>query len=376
MTRMMSLMAAVLQPVMPARAASELDTRHMLIEQVITHRIYARQADKTIAAPDMSSAPLQLPRQGLEAIQQRLTTALSRNSHGVEMSIEAVDEDRFFQYAADAIRAPVAEFVEHSKAMALQLTQAQSATTAKAGILLVITGRVGDPAKRFLAIIKAESHDGFGSVNEADAAVAYLRNLSLTPSQRLYKAALLLEEESGPRLRRGAYSPSGFRAFLFDHLITATETRSAAAYFYSAFLGMDIQKSARKLTQQFYETTVGFIASASLSDEQKSDAREALRSEMRSSRATISAADFAQANLPISVQSSYETYLVNVGFPSHAISKDTAYVTAQLRKPRKLSFEGGVKVVIPADAGADAVTVVDRTAEATVIRIAGRYVEN
>lgn len=369
-------MAAVLQPaVASARGTSELDTRQMVIEQVITHRIHARQADKSISPPELSDETLELPRQGLEAIQQRLTTALSRNSHGVEMSIEALEADRFFQYAADAIRAPAAEFVQHSRAMALQLTQAQAATTAKAGMLLVITGRVGDPTKRFLAVIKAESHDGFGSVNEANAAMAYLKNLSLTPSQRLYKAALLLEENSDLRLPRGAYNAADFRAFLFDHLITATETRSAAAYFYSAFLGMDIQKSARKLTQQFYELTLGFIASASLSEEQKSDAREALRSEMRSSRATISASDFAQVNLPPEVQPSYEAYLETLGFPSHAVAKDTAYVTARLRKARKMKFDGGVSVLIPADAEADAVTVVERSPEATVIRIAGRYVE-
>lgn len=84
---------------------------------------------------------------------------------------------------------------------------------------------------------------------------------------------------AGPRLAVGDYDPLGYRAFLFDHLITLTETRSAAAYFYSGFLGMGIQKSARKLTKDFYEHTTAFIGSSSLTDDEKLNLREALRVE-------------------------------------------------------------------------------------------------
>ena len=73
---------------------------------------------------------------------------------------------------------------------------------------------------------------------------------------------------------------------------------NAAGYFYSVFLGMGIEKSSKKLTQDFFEHTRNFINQAPVDEETKFDLHESLRSELRSQKATLSTASFATEHLP------------------------------------------------------------------------------
>jgi hypothetical protein len=315
--------------------------------------------------------------QGKDALQRRLTAALASRSHGVEMSIDEVEVASFFQKAADAMHADELEFVAISQEFAALLTRAQRLSTTPAGMLFIIRGRVGAQPKRFIAAIKAESHDGFGaSASANDVTVSYLEQLLLTPTQRLYKVGLLLEDQSAARLSPGAYNPRDYRAFLFDHLITAIETRQAAQFFYAGFLGMGIQKSIKKLTQDFFDHTRNFIASSSLDDEDKAGMREALRTELRSNSATFNADEFADRHMTNEIRTQYGEYLQAKNFPRQSIVKDTEYVRARLKKPRKLSFAQGIKLLIPSDVSPDFISVARSGENNTVITIPGAFTES
>lgn len=355
-----------------------LDTANLQIDDIISHRLFARDTNKVIKDPILQTKVMNLPEEGVDAIQKRMTAALGNRSHGLEVSIENTDTDSFMQLAADAIcRSSREVFINASQTMAKKLSASQAGTSGLPGVIFVIRGRIGKTPQRFLAVIKAEVHDGFGTgESEETIAVQYLKTLMLTPAQRLYKVGLLLEVQSAIPLQLGDYEPSHYRAFLFDHLVTATETRSAAAYFYSGFLGMGIQKSSKKLTRDFFEHTEAFIKTASLSDEKKWELREALRVELRSSSGVISVTDFAEANIEDQdVQDAYCVYLHGQGFPKNAVTKDVAYVKTRLRRPRKWAFSSGVKIVIPSDAGSDSVVIKKKTAAATTVLIKGSITE-
>lgn len=360
-------------------AAAEIgfDLRNLNIDEVIVHRVFARDANKLVKEPILATGLMALPREGLDAIQQRLTSALGSQSHGIEMTIERTDADSFVQLGAHAIGGDRPSFMDASRLMAQKLSTAQANTSGSAGMLIVIRGRAGGQLRRFLAVIKAEVHDGFGAAEgEQAVSVQYLSTLMLTPSQKLFKVGLLMELQSGPSVPIGNYDATGYRAFLFDHLITATESRSAAAYFYSAFLGMGIQKSSKKLTQDFFEHTQGFIQTASITEDAKLDLREALRVELRSASSIISASDFAEAHIENEpLRKSYRDYLESKGFPKTAVSKDVTFVKSRLRRPRRLAFSTGVKVLVPADAENDVVTVIERTATQATIVVHGSFIE-
>lgn len=333
--------------------AAQFKFEGLMIERIIIHRIFPRTTDKQLVDPRTSSKLIKLDQDALDALQMRITKALGNKSHGIEMSIVEVDAASFFQAAAGMLHSDDAAFIAASKDLAYGLNKAQLNTTAPGGLLAVIAGRVGDDAQPFIAAIKAEPQDGFKADEQDDyVGMEYIAELLLTETQRFYKIGLLKEIISQAPGAEG-YQSSNYRAFLFDHLMTATETRPAAAYFYRGFLGMDIQKSSKKLTQDFFEFTRAFINTSPIAEEEKLDLHEALRSELRSQEATISIADFSQKHLKEEHRPQYESFMQQKGFPQNAISKDTNYIHAKLRRRRKYVFNNDVWISTPPEKAED-----------------------
>ncbi|TAJ77267.1 MAG: hypothetical protein EPO42_10610 [Gallionellaceae bacterium] len=340
----------------------------LAIERIIVHRIYARGPDKQLKESKCSSKLIKLEQEALDALQMRITEALGNKSHGIEMTIKEVGESSFFQVAASAIQASDENFIAATKTLADKLSKAQLNTTAPGGMLAIINGRVGKNSLPFLAAIKAEPQDGFRADEKEDQVnMEYIAELLLTSTQRLYKIGLLTEIASKPADAEGHHA-SNYRTFLFDHLMTATETRLAAMYFYSGFLGMDTQASSKKLTQDFFELTRSFIDTSQIKDGEKIDLHEALRSELRSQEATISVAAFGVKHFPNDMRKKYEVFMQGKGFPQNAVNKDTDYIHAKLRRRRNYIFTNGVSISTPPEkaenylqiepAGADGITIV------------------
>ncbi|MDO9054562.1 MAG: nucleoid-associated protein [Gallionella sp.] len=346
----------------------------LTIERIIVHRIYARGPDKQLKEPKVSSKLINLEQAALDALQMRITAALGNKSHGLEMTISEVGENSFFQVAATMIQAQDDKFIALTKALANGLNKAQLNTTAPGGMLAIINGRVGKDSLPFIAAIKAEPQDGFKTDEKDDqVTMEYIAELLLTNTQRLYKIGLLTEIASKPANADGHHA-SNYRAFLFDHLMTATETRSAAIYFYRGFLGMDTQASSKKLTQDFFELTRSFIDTSPITDDKKIDFHESLRSELRSQEATISVAAFGVKHFQNDMRKQYEVFMHGKGFPQNAVNKDTDYIHCKLSRRRKYIFTNGVSISTPPEKAEDFLEIEPaNTAGITVVRIKASF---
>ncbi len=346
----------------------------LTIERVIVHRIYARGPDKQLKEPKLSSKVINLEQAALDALQIRITEALGNKSHGLEMTIKEVGDGSFFQIAASMIHASENIFVVHTKTLANGLNKAQLNTTAPGGMLAIISGRVGADSMPFVAAIKAEPQDGFKADEKEDQVdMEYIAELLLTNTQRLYKIGFLTELASKPADEDG-YHAGNYRAFLFDHLMTATETRSAAMYFYRGFLGMDTQASSKKLTQDFFELTRNFIDTSPIADDHKFELHESLRSELRSQEATISVSTFGVKHFQNDMRKKYEAFMQGKGFPQNAINKDTGYIHAKLRRRRKYVFTNGVAISTPPEKTANYLEIDPcDNAGVTVVRIKAAF---
>jgi len=328
----------------------------IIIERVIIHKIFARNGSEMVE-PKRSKKFVIFPQEALDTLQLRIYKALGNKSHGIEMSIAQSDPGSFFQKSASMLACTDEDFISLSRDLAVELAKAQMTTNAPGGMLAIIKGRVGPQSAPFLAAIKADIQDGFKADEDDENVTAeYISSLLLTEAQKLYKIGFLTPVNSKPAVN-GIFDPADYRAFLFDHLMTATETRSAAAYFYNVFLGMSIQSSSKKLTQDFFEHSRTFIDTALISADEKLELHEALRAELRSQTATLSAADFSSKHIPKELQDNYITFLEVKGFPKNAIVKDTAYITAKLKRRRKYVFGNGVWISTPPDAEADAIKI-------------------
>ncbi|WP_339079058.1 nucleoid-associated protein [Pseudomonas sp. TMP9] len=343
----------------------------VMIEHVIMHRIHPKSPEKELTDPTTSNKVITLSQPALDTLQKRIQHALGNKSHGIEMSIASTEADSFFQVASGMVHALKEDFIEESKGLAKSLSKAQLSTNAPGGMLVVIRGRVGEQTLPFVAVIKAEPQDGFrAKEHDGQVDAEYLSEILLTETQRLYKIGFLVEVASTPAGKDGR-SAGGYRAFLFDHLMTATETRSAAAYFYSGFLGMSIQASSKKLTQDFFEFTRAFIDTAPIPQDDKLDLHEALRTELKSQDATISVSAFATKHMPDPIRAEYSGFMSAKGFPENAINKDTGYIQAKLKRRRKYVFTNGVWLVTPPGEAKDMVEIDTTNDGETVVTIKG-----
>jgi hypothetical protein len=329
---------------------SSFSFKGMSIKRIAAHTIYARDKDKDETEVAYSDGLIPLNQDQRDLVQLRITGALGSASHGVEMGVADTSMTSFMQGAAAMIDSSDSAFFDESKTMAKKLASAQTSTKWPGGVLIMVEGIVGDGSKPFIAAIKAETDKGFNLVNkDGKITLELIKNMLLSQTQRLFKIGIIIQLTGSEAERKGQYECANYRAFLFDHLLTATETKSAAAYFYNAFLGFSILASSRKQTEIFYLESKNFINTATMSDEDRIGLRESLRSELNSNTASINASEFALTHLPEDLQQAYIDHLTEKGFPEQSVVKDVAYIKSKLRRPRSLTFSSGVVVRVPSD---------------------------
>jgi hypothetical protein len=344
----------------------------MSILRVVAHTIIPRNG-KEYVSPLTSNHLVPLDGESKDLMQQRMTAALGSSSHGIEVQVRKDDKNSFFQLASAAIHSADDAFIETSQILATNLAEAQTNPRWPGGILMIISGRVGENQNRFVAALKAETDKGFNADDsDGDMRLKLVKKLLLSQTQKLYKIGLLIEINAQPVEADGLRKVDNYKAFLFDHLLTATETKPAAAYFYDAFLGMSITGSSKFQTRVFYDSTKNFINSLPIDDEEKYSLGEALRSELRSQKAVINLREFSKEHLPAEHQKDYIQTLQDDGFPAHAVIKDTDYIKSKLRRPRKVVFNSGVKIQVPSDKDfQEHVEVFDQVDGFTQVRIKG-----
>ncbi|ELY3412210.1 nucleoid-associated protein [Cronobacter sakazakii] len=318
------------------------------IDYVIAHRIFPRAASKTMKPAKISKNILSINDEAMDALQQRITEALAARSHGVEMSILPGVADSFLNLSASTFHSDKETFITVSQRLAAKLTESQFESGAPGGILINVQGVIGENECPFFAVIKAETQTGF-STNENDEQVTieFLNELLLTPSQRFFKIGFIVELLQSSPDKDGNYDPANFRAFLFDHLMTSTNINKAASYFYNRFLGMDISKSTKKLTQDFYETTSDFINNAKINEDEKLNLHEALRAELRSKKQTVSIHDFADTYLPEEIKDSYKQVMKEHKLPQNSFHKDNEYISTKLKRRSRLIFSNDIWISVP-----------------------------
>lgn len=349
-----------------------LDLDFLTIDRVVIHSINPRGPDRAQVPPQLSNALVQVPDDAKDMFNRRISQALGHSSHGIQMDFGNVGAGSFFQRAADAMRCSDADFLIASQQFAVDLTMAQSTRDFAPSKLIVVTGRAGQLQRPYLTVVKAEMQDGLGEAREnQQTVIQHLKNIFFTETQRLYKVGFVQQNVPNPVLVDGHYDATQFVVHLFDHVMTGTESRGAALYFYSVFMGADIALSNKRLTRDFFEKTRTFFDSQDLTAEQRIDLQEALRSELKSQEQTISVGDFGNKHLPPPMRNEYFEFMNRSKFPGHAITKDTEYISSRLKRRQKATFTSGVQITAPADKFKELVTVEQSDEGKTVVTIQG-----
>lgn len=344
-----------------------VDLTNMKIERVVIHTVPKRTVDRGPGTPTYATGIITLPPASSATFQARIVEALGGSSHGIAIGIVDEQAGSFFQIAASLMHANDKDFLQYSRLLPDKLAVAQANRDLAPSKLLIASGKAGKGRKRFLVVIKAELQDGFSEQNNS---IAHLTELFLTPSQKLFKIGFISEEVAAAPMG-GLFDSGNFKAHLFDHLMNAAETRSAAHYFYSQFLGADIVASDKRLTKSFFDLTKEFINSAPVDQGKKVEMLEALRVELRSKSAVIHVTTFAKQHLDSSIAVEYVKFMTGNNFPKTAVDKNLEFIGSQLKKKRKIRFEHGVEITAPGDTLHALVKIDKAEADKTIITING-----
>jgi hypothetical protein len=104
---------------------------NLSIGRLIIHEVFARGADKALVQPNYGGQLLVLPQDARDALQARITNALGKSSHGVEMSIRESGADSTWHKAKEIVESQGndAQFVSLSQNFASKLAVAQTNRT-------------------------------------------------------------------------------------------------------------------------------------------------------------------------------------------------------------------------------------------------------
>jgi hypothetical protein len=330
--------------------------------------VFKRNEEKQPVKPNFSSSLLTLPDAALTAFQRRITQALGHKSSGIEMSINDDSPNSFFQKSATAIYSDVDSFIKTTCELSTDLAKVQAAKDLGASKLIFISGRAGVSDSPYKAVIKAELSDGFA---ESGDTLQYLEDLFLTPTQKLYKIGFIHNIATMPPSGAGQYDPANFKAYLFDHLLTQNETRDAAHYFYAGFLGMKVMASDKRLTCDFFENTKSYVNTMPVDQDRKVALLEALRSELRSNKATLQVSSFAKDHFSESERGGFIDFMTHKGSPTNSFSKSLDYIAHALKKRQQMKFSNNVTLTAPSDQLHQLVKVTEVTAEHTILKVQG-----
>lgn len=337
------------------------------IERVIVHHINKRGPERTLIPPSYSGELVPLMNGALDMFNSRIVSSLGHNSKGIKADFVQTGAGSCFQKMAHLMHCDEVRFIALSRELADDLTAAQLRLDLAPSKLLIATGVQGSLQRPFAVAVKAEMQDGFGeTVEDQRTVIQHLTKIFFTEAQRLFKIGFVQQNVGQPTQNEGQYVPSEFTVHLYDHMLTSTQTKGAAIYFYNQFLGADFAKSDKKLTQDFYEKTRKFFDSQDLDAAVRMNLLDALRSELRSNEPSISVLQFGEKHMQSDLLDQYEQFMVRSRFPTHAITKDTEYIARKLKRRQRIVFSTGVTITAPPDQVQDLVRV-DREADGTTV---------
>lgn len=321
---------------------------NLTISRIVIHEIYKRTDGRDIVPPTYGTGLVTLDMEALDAFCDRINSAMGSAARSMELDIIQSEPGSSVTIAKFLVDADDTLFIERSRAVADKLTNAQMRRDLPGGVLVVFTGTAGHPAKRIVGMIKAETHNGFTRrVSDGGAiSLQFLKDLLLTPQTKLYKIGIFFEQD----FLTADLLPAGWRAFIYDDQISASNKLTAAQYFYESFLGCGFPETSARRTREFHDYTKEFIQKLDWPEDRKTDLHNALVTYLKVDQsATVQVSAFAQAYLPnAEIRDEYTQYMMARDFPQGAVAKDLTDVSSIL-KYRKVTFAGDIKLIVPAD---------------------------
>lgn len=314
---------------------------HISIERAIMHRIIGKEQN-TDAHCEYNDEILKLDNEIKTLLKKRIQTSFGLQSKSFELVLENDAEGSSFSYLRSLRAMSDEKFISSSKTVAEMLADCSNHGAIPGGFLLVLDciyrGKV------VVFVFKAEPHMALSVINHQAQA---LKDIILSPSQKLYKAFMMIQE--GENLEKESFS-----YLLFDDQFASGT--ALARYFYQDFLGLSIKQNSVVLTKLFYDEMHKCINKTYGKDyETKAKVEDLLFASLTDESLTINPRETVLRIVP---ETDRDVFLNRVcaNELGHAFTKDTSAINNVIRNKRVDICEG-IKLIGNRDAFANRVKI-------------------
>lgn len=323
---------------------------NLQIARAVLHEVHLRPDAKTRLDPTYGTELIPFSDSAKSTFRQRVAKAFASDSRSAKMAIRDTGTGSVAALANKIYQMPDEEFITASRAIADKLADAQTSRAIPAGLCVIFDGTAGHPARRFVGVMKAETHSGF---QKGDALqVSFIQDLFLTPQAKLYKICIFIAEGGD-----GTAFPADWEAYLYDDKMSSARREDAATYFHDSLLGLEVPTDSAQITRRFFEGVRDFVDQTDLDPQSKVDLHNALYTALKADqRPNLQPTEFRDNHVPAELHDSYDRAIRNAGVPDGAFFKDLSEIKTRLRV-RKLSFPHNVQLSGPAEAIAEHVRV-------------------
>lgn len=325
-----------------------MNISNLQVTELILHEVFKRGVNPEPLPPDYGTSLENLDFEALDALHDRIITAMTSSTRCVQMAITNEAAGSMIERAISIASARDAtEFIRLSCGVADKLADEQKSRQIPGGVLVVFRGTVNHPPQKIVGLIKAEVHNGFTREVGIDGQkLKFLTKLMLTTQTKLYKIGFFVE--SAP-FAVGAPA-SRWEAYIYDETLTMGNREGAAKYFYEGLLGLGFPQSSARQTKKFHEHTKTFIQSLAIDEEEKIIMFNALVTYLKADQSpTVGVTAFADAYIAdVEMKDAYHSHMVSKEFPVTPISKDISDLKSVLRI-RSLRFHSKIRLTGPAD---------------------------
>ncbi|TGE03330.1 nucleoid-associated protein [Hymenobacter fodinae] len=316
----------------------QLNFQALTIRRMASHSILEKQPTAQTSIADVTDELLDFTYDLQQLILSRLQAALGRKGKGFYLEIADSAPSSFFGQCVDLEKVNDPTFLKRSQNIAHLLAGSQNRSNIKAGDLYVIeavdSSYQNSPV---YIVIKAEPHEG---VRRNKKSLEHLKDIVLSPSQKLYKVGVLYKDENEGK----TYPNDSFSAYLFDEQF-GSGSQTLSSYFYKEFLRFDYTNNGPIQTKIFYDKTRDFIDKNIKDEDKREELGEALRVLLKTDNAQyIRPKEFAQHYLETDEQQALFNATVSRDFPP-MVEKNSQLVDFSL-KTRKIRF-GDAQVSAP-----------------------------
>lgn len=221
--------------------------------RAIMHEVH-RKTNQSDAIAICTDNLIALDRDVTDTLKSRLSVAFGKRTRCFEMNIARIDNDSFFGLCSNLRDLDNENFIARSKSIALLLANSQNKQRIAGGYFLFMEGVIRSTNETIYIAIKADLQEAL-TKNALTGAITVLKEVFLSPAQKLYKVGLLIEKQNGT----ASIDPNdNFSCFLFDEQFN-TSGAIPATYFFDDFLGFTESKNAKITTKRFYDEIVDFF---------------------------------------------------------------------------------------------------------------------